>query len=86
MAFVCVGKSVNFSVGVAAGAHYTHTGSGSNYLCLPMDPLLDMIIPGVQNPSIIYGTEYQTSGTPLGEYLMYLTSASDKRSIYYFWT
>ena len=45
--------------GVAAGAHYTHVGSGGNYLCLPKDPIYEKIIAGVQNPAVVYGAEYQ---------------------------
>ena len=47
--------------GVIAGSHYTHTGGGSNLLCLPLEPIYDLHQPGVQTPSLIYGTEMETN-------------------------
>ena len=47
--------------GRAGGKWYTHTGSGSNYLCLPLDPEYDEIVTGRQNNrAYIYSAEYQT--------------------------
>ena len=46
--------------GVAAGSHFSETGGGSQYLCLPEDPEFLVITPGVQNlRGYLYGTEYQ---------------------------
>ena len=42
--------------------HYTHSGGGSNFLCLPNDPIYDKYINGWQGTGSIYGTEYETSG------------------------
>jgi hypothetical protein len=44
------------------GSWYQHTGGGSNYLCLPLNPIFDKITSGFQGNSYMYGTEYQTSG------------------------
>ncbi|XP_041477184.1 uncharacterized protein LOC121425233 isoform X2 [Lytechinus variegatus] len=45
--------------GIAAGAHYTHPGSGSNYLCLPPDPIYDEHQSGGTR-GLLYSAEYQT--------------------------
>ncbi|KAL8606010.1 hypothetical protein ACOMHN_024515 [Nucella lapillus] len=43
--------------GVVGGQSYTHSGGGSNYLCLVMDPQLDnMTLPSYYN--YLYGREY----------------------------
>ena len=41
-----------------AGSYYNHAGGGSNYLCLPMNPMFEKFAPGNQGTSYIYGTEY----------------------------
>ena len=51
--------------GIAAGAWYSHTGGGSNYLCLPKDPDYSDFQSGKQGDSTIHGVEYQTDGAPL---------------------
>ena len=50
--------------GIAAGSWYTHSGGGSNYLCLPKDPEYSNYRPGVQSDSTVYGAEYETFGEP----------------------
>ena len=51
--------------GRAAGAHYTHQGGGSNYLCLPDDPEFLEVTPGLQNHrSRLFGTEYEFHSNP----------------------
>ena len=47
--------------GIAAGSHYSHTGGGANYLCLPPDPQYGEYRSGNQGTSTLYGTEYETS-------------------------
>ena len=44
-----------------AGSHYSHYGGGSNYLCLPLNPIYEKLIRGNQGSSYIYGTEYEVS-------------------------
>ena len=44
------------------GSWYLNPGGGANYLCLPLNPIFDKIIPGSQDKSYIYGTEYEQSG------------------------
>ena len=46
------------------GSHYTHTGGGSNYLCLALDPIFEKTTPGTQGYSYMYGTEYEVSAFP----------------------
>ncbi|XP_052791971.1 uncharacterized protein LOC128226119 [Mya arenaria] len=48
--------------GLAAGPQHNHPGGGSNYLCLPEDPIFG------ENPTggsreLLYGAEYETTGT-----------------------
>ena len=43
--------------GYAAGGYYSHTGSGTNYLCLPKDPLHEPDIASGSRARI-YGAEY----------------------------
>lgn len=47
--------------GFAAGGHWTHTGGGTNYQCLPVDPQWDSYSQN-GHASPIYGAEYQTYG------------------------
>jgi len=47
--------------GYAGGSHYTHSGGGSNYLCLPRDPELVDITGGSR--SLLYGAEYELGST-----------------------
>ena len=51
--------------GRAAGAHYTHQGSGANYLCLTDKPEFLEVTAGEQtHRSLLYGAEYETSEVP----------------------
>ena len=46
--------------GRAGGSHYTHSGGGANYLCMPLDPEYTLsFLSGVTEHSYVYGTEYQ---------------------------
>ena len=49
--------------GVIGGGHYTHSGSASNYLCLPNDPQLDQTGLTADTVGNIYGTEYETTSS-----------------------
>ena len=48
--------------GRAAGSHYTHSGSGSNYQCIVEDPENFDFGAGTADKSLIYGTEYEMTG------------------------
>ena len=51
-----------FVKGYAAGAHYNHGGSGSNFLCLPEDPQWGIHIAGLhslKHEGRVYGVEYE---------------------------
>ena len=46
--------------GRAGGSHYSHSGGGANYLCMPLDP--EYTLPhqaGVMGYSYVYGAEYE---------------------------
>jgi len=45
--------------GFVGGSHYTHTGGGGEYICLPNKPKYDKFKDGNQAGSYIYGTEYE---------------------------
>ncbi|XP_006822460.1 uncharacterized protein LOC100376594 [Saccoglossus kowalevskii] len=58
----CEGDAQLVYEGVIGGAFYTHTGSGSNHQCLPLNPIFDDVDIGTGGSrSLMYGTEYQTS-------------------------
>ena len=50
--------------GITAGSHYTHTGGGANYLCLPPDPQFGKYVVGHQSHAHLFGTEYETNNDP----------------------
>ena len=50
--------------GRTGSSHYTHSGGGANYICMPNDPEYSSYFPGVQGHSYVYGTEYQFPLTP----------------------
>ncbi|XP_014777155.1 uncharacterized protein LOC106874075 [Octopus bimaculoides] len=54
-------RSIQVYSGVAAGAHYTHSGSGSSYLCLPMKPQWGNYTNTCETAGAIYGVEYELS-------------------------
>ncbi len=49
--------------GITGGSHFTHSGSGANYLCMPIVPEYspDLLYKGGvdNNEGIVYGTEYE---------------------------
>ena len=47
-----------------AGSRYSHYGGGSNYLCLPLNPIYEKFRAGNQGSTYIYGTEYELSHQP----------------------
>ena len=47
--------------GFVGGSHYTETGGGGEYICLPKNPKYDKYRDGNQAGSYIYGTEYEVS-------------------------
>ena len=46
------------------GEHYTHSGGGVNYLCLPKTPKYDKYKDGHQGGGYVYGAEYELSFNP----------------------
>ena len=57
-------KSTCLRLGVMGGSYYSHTGGGSNYLCLSLNPIFDKTTSGNQGLSNIYGTEYEVHSFP----------------------
>ncbi|KAJ8028413.1 Short-chain collagen C4 [Holothuria leucospilota] len=58
----CPSTSELVYTGIAGGSFYTHKGSGSNYLCLPEEPIYDETESSAHGErGRIYGGEYQTS-------------------------
>ncbi|XP_013421406.1 uncharacterized protein LOC106181535 [Lingula anatina] len=47
--------------GIAGGSHYTHTGGGSNILCMPRDPQWGIYTDGFQSSGHFYGVEFRTA-------------------------
>jgi len=47
--------------GVMGGEHYTNSGGGVNYLCLPHNPKYGDYKDGYQNSGRMYGTEYEVN-------------------------
>ncbi|CAI9737305.1 Hypothetical predicted protein [Octopus vulgaris] len=47
--------------GVAAGSFYSHSGGGSNYLCLTMKPQWGNFTKTFEHAATIYGVEYEVS-------------------------
>ena len=53
--------------GTAAGSHYTHKGSGANYLCMPPEPIYDEYVASADTSrALLYTSEYQTHDGPQG--------------------
>ena len=48
-----------FYLGVAGGKHYTHSGGGSQLMCLPRRPQWGKYTDGFQSNSYMYGAEYE---------------------------
>ena len=47
--------------GIAGGSHFTHSGGGANYLCLPKVPqYLSTAVPPDPDRSYLYGAEYES--------------------------
>lgn len=44
--------------------YYTHRGGGSNFLCLPDNPIYDKYTSGWQGTAAIYGVEYESGNFP----------------------
>ncbi|XP_052268979.1 short-chain collagen C4-like [Dreissena polymorpha] len=55
--------------GFVAGSHYTHTGSGVNYLCLSKEPRWANGNPTASSVGIIHGSEYETSSANIWTHL-----------------
>jgi len=57
----CSGDAVTVYTGAMGGGYYTHTGGGTNYVCLTDNPIYDKFQSGWQGTAGMYGTEYETS-------------------------
>ncbi|XP_029647880.1 uncharacterized protein LOC115221790 [Octopus sinensis] len=61
--------------GVVGGEHYSHTGGGSNLLCLPNDPIWANYTTQVEKSAFIYGSEYEISLYPTNNKLFSFANA-----------
>ena len=50
--------------GAMGSGYYSHQGGGSNYLCLPNNPIYDKFTSGWQGTAGIWGTEYESGSFP----------------------
>ena len=57
--------------GKTGGSRWHDLGGASNYICLPENPDYSDYQPGVQGLNHVYGTEYQTAGSPLSSVYNY---------------
>ncbi|XP_036366560.1 uncharacterized protein LOC115221348 isoform X6 [Octopus sinensis] len=62
--------------GVVGGTAWNETGSGSNLLCLPNDPIWANYTGGVASRGHIYGSEYQTSNSYLKQHFSFANAES----------
>lgn len=62
----CPATSKIIYTGWVGGAHYSHRGSGSEYLCLPDVPKWGYYNNGSQNAGLLYVSEMETAGYGLG--------------------
>ena len=61
----CPRTSTLVYFGRAAGAHYTHRGSGANYICMPHNPEYYSSGGVAKYPALVYGAEYETWSSAL---------------------
>ncbi|XP_064604494.1 LOW QUALITY PROTEIN: uncharacterized protein LOC135469816 [Liolophura sinensis] len=57
----CPSYSTTLYQGLMAGSHYQHKGSGSNHLCLPVNPQWNKTFGGYQFEAYLYGSEFEIS-------------------------
>ncbi|CAI9737331.1 Hypothetical predicted protein [Octopus vulgaris] len=62
--------------GVAGGQLYSHTGGGSNLLCLPNDPIWANYTTGDTKSAYIYGSEYQLEHYPTNKLFSFANAES----------
>jgi len=56
----CAGGAELVYSGYAGGKHWKHTGSGTNYLCLPKNPIWGSVYSDADdNGALVYGVEYE---------------------------
>lgn len=56
----CPGDTTLVYAGFAAGGSYNHSGGTSSTLCLSAEPTWDDYSDADENPSLLYGVEYET--------------------------
>jgi len=64
---------VSHVAGFVGESHFTHSGGGVNYQCMPTDPQYNRAYTGSFAGSLIYGTEYES-----GSYGIFPDSAHDQ--------
>ncbi|XP_003728438.2 short-chain collagen C4 [Strongylocentrotus purpuratus] len=62
---VCPEDAEHIYSGSIGGAHFDHTGSGSNYLCMPDEPIYDEVETSLHDDrALLYSSEYQVDSGP----------------------
>ncbi|XP_036366812.1 uncharacterized protein LOC118767013 [Octopus sinensis] len=62
--------------GVVGGQFYSHTGGGSNLLCLPNDPIWANYTTEVEEGGYIYGSEYELNFYPTNKLFSFANAES----------
>ena len=71
-------------MGRAAGAHFTHSGTAANYICLPDNPEYYNSTKKAIYAALVYGSEYETWGSPianLGNYKVGFPTNTEEQQI-----
>ncbi|XP_028402157.1 collagen alpha-4(IV) chain-like isoform X1 [Dendronephthya gigantea] len=58
----CPSKSIEMYSGVMGGSYYNDAGGASNYLCLPLNPIFEKYVDGIQASTYMHGVEYHIHG------------------------
>ena len=57
---------IYINIGTSAGSYYSNTGGGSNYLCMPSEPIYDEYETSASTyRALLYSAEYQTNASPV---------------------
>ena len=59
---------------MAGGGHYSHQGSGANYVCLPLDPDYEELTHAPSSKAYMYGAEYEH----LGKLCLYIATVEEE--------
>ena len=69
----CPKTATRVYFGRAAGAYYSHPGTAANYICMPHTPEYYSSTKKATYAALVYGSEYETWGSPLPVSYTHLT-------------